>query len=119
MSIITEQDITAIPLLVDRSPELRRGAIPDNHERSTPANHAEMYIIDDDVIATARRGDGVACAIALVIKRKHPDWDVNISGERPIIGGQPVPLTESLVDWIGRFDRHEPVEPTYFWLSWA
>lgn len=106
-----------LPLLVDRSPELQRGAKPNEPTSLIPPSLiCETFIVSDEIIARSKRGDGAACAIARVIKQRHPDWAVDISGEYPLIKDTRISLPQYIVDWIGKFDRGEPVGEVSFSL---
>jgi len=63
------------------------------------------------------RGDSGSCALARVIcETLHEVKEAHVGGEHPYVilhGGtrRDFALTPELAEWIGRFDRGEPVEP--------
>lgn len=105
--------VLAEPIVVDRSPELLRGA------RSTLGGGGGMpvnFYIDEEDIREGERGDGGSCALARCLLRFPFIEAVRMEGEQPQVkyrgaGWQNVRVAADLAEWIGRFDRHEPVAP--------
>lgn len=103
VTTITETEI--IPVIVDRSPELRRG-IP---AVQPPGKYSETVNIPEHCV----RGDGAKCVVAEAIKTLFPDMEPHIEGEHPYIidsTGRRIKITldENTVAAIGQFDRGEP-----------
>lgn len=105
-------DITTEPVVVDRSPELARAP-----EVTVGGFFGEILTITEDDIAAGQRGDGTMCAIARAITRAHPDWTVCLEGENPAINGRAIALGRGITEWVGRYDRGEPVRPLIFQLD--
>lgn len=107
----TQEDLD---LTVDRSPELLRGAIPVSIGRR-PSN---LTLVTEGAV----RGDGGKCALAKAVCELPGIREAHIEGERPYLitdEGKtlPVCLDSEVAEWIGRFDRGEPVEPMEVFFS--
>ncbi len=97
------------PLIVDRSPELRRGS---EYKQGNGAYGSRWLTITQKDIDEAQRGDGANCALARMIKKAFgEETQVNIQGENPTVMGKTIQLAPEIIDWIGRFDRGEEVQP--------
>lgn len=100
----TSHETSLPPLVVDRSPELSRAATRSGGLFGRPLE------MEPEDISESVRGSGAKCALARLIYRKIGKV-ANLEGERPTIDGKPVWLGPDIIEWIGRYDRGEPVEP--------
>lgn len=97
---------------MDRSPELARAPRSFGYAGLLLIT---AYVTEED-IAEGRKGDGSSCAIARAFLRNpNVDW-IHLEGEAPFIrlkDGNNIKLSmpQPLVEWIGMFDRGEPVWP--------
>lgn len=108
----------AARIVVDRSPELMLGVSsyipvygPTQTIPMTPEDMAEGI-----------RGDAMDCPIARMLLRVPGIIAVNLSGRHPTFTDQfgnerRLVLPAEIAEWIGRFDRGEPVEPLNVILS--
>ena len=111
MVAVAEETAVMPELVVDRSPEMLRGKPGGSLTRLI----ARVRVTKED-IAEGRRGDGASCAIARALLRQFPECTkVSVAGEAPVIwikgSRQELHLGREIIEWIGRFDRSEPVEP--------
>ncbi len=103
-------------MIVDRSPELKRGASSAPGWGATGTTSVTMKAEGD-------RGDGGRCALARVILATWPDViEAHVEGEHPYVvfaGGTKVPffMGPDVAEWIGRFDRGENPEPVEVHLT--
>lgn len=119
---LSSSDSLTEPVVVDRSPELKRGTSYDPRYAATGFMRAcEMFPED---ITEGKKGDGAACAFARVIKRSFPEaTNIHLEGEHPGWdlprgGHAELAMPPEMIDWIGRFDRGEEVEPmTLFFVQ--
>lgn len=121
-SAVQEQQLSE-QIVVDRSPELARSSheaiAPTDWRYALATNIPRRVKMTQEIIDSSVRGDGAACAFARAWKAECPDDEPHIEGEQPYIvrrvGGQewqqPISFPPAVVEWIGRFDRGEPVEP--------
>jgi hypothetical protein len=96
------------PIVVDRSPELARNAVP-----YVPVYAGGFEITLDASDGT--RGDGAGCPLARGFLA-HGFTDPKIDGERATVTGPSgrmvtVTLGTDVVEWIGKFDRGENPPP--------
>lgn len=120
--MLETQTETMPELVVDRSPELAR--VPYNSVSPTLkqmfGQMTPAQVTGED-IEEGQRGDGATCAFARAVKRIDPTvTDMNLSGENPSFTRdgviQALQLHPDIVEWIGKWDRGEPVEPmTFYW----
>ena len=110
------------PVVVDRSPELGRGTHVALASAAGCAGRLQQEgRVTEEDIAEGRRGDGATCAFARAVMRLDPAVEaINLSGENPTVTRlgvtRPVGVSREFVEWIGKFDRGEPVEPvTFMW----
>lgn len=98
---ITETE--TIPLIVDRSPELRR-----NNQTPSGAGANRVHTAAPSGRECVQ-GDGTSCVIAALLKNILPGCEPHVEGEHPyvIFNGERRELTmdKVIVDAIGRFDR--------------
>ena len=102
-------------LLVDRSPELLRNAVPPDMSLTpligrTQTYHAMVSPFEGEP------GNPDQCPLAVAIGRLFDVIEMHIEGEKPWFktrNGQRhmLNITADVALWIGRFDRHEPVMP--------
>jgi hypothetical protein len=94
--------------VTDRSRELLKSA-----GTATPSVVSEVRyeVVTAEDIEQGRRGDGIACALARALQRAFPGTEFDISGEHPTVNGNPLVLHPDIAEWIGRYDRGEPVQP--------
>lgn len=102
--------------VVDRSPELLRGAgLPRQIPLDKIGGSIQWLEITEEDIREGRKGDGASCALARAISRTFPGVTANVQGENPSIyygnGAGRLNLARDVAEWIGKFDRGEPVEP--------
>lgn len=102
------------PVVVDRSPELARAPRSFGYDLGG-ALLITAYVTEED-IAEGRKGDGSSCAIARSFLRDPNVAWIHLEGEAPSIrlkDGDIIQLSmpQVLVEWIGKFDRGEPVCP--------
>jgi hypothetical protein len=102
-------------IVVDRSPELARNpGIPPSLMQGLGGRMLTMLPAD---VENGVRGDGDRCPFACVFRRNFLGIrSVNLSGEHPsitMVDGSvlPISLQPEMIEWIGRFDRGEHVEP--------
>ncbi len=105
----TDTQTQAMPeVIVDRSPELARGA----HLVVENAGGVQAVMTPDGA-----RGDGSSCALARIILARFPEVvQAHIEGEHPYLvlaNGKRVgvSLGPEVAEWIGRFDRGENPGP--------
>jgi hypothetical protein len=97
------------PMVVDRSPELARGAGPSSNDGTYHARNFDA----DSYINGSVPGDGETCVLANVLRNAFPGYTPHIEGEHPYAintKGDRIDLIISpiLVQEIGKFDRGEP-----------
>lgn len=104
----TEKVTEALPaVVVDRSPELKRGA------RSLCLDDGPAFgSIQAAEVPDAVPGDGGRCVVAQACRQLWPGCEPHITGEKPYVvlaDGRRVNLhlSASLVERIGAFDRGE------------
>jgi hypothetical protein len=111
-TITGDHIILTDPPIVDRSPELARAS----HSGGIGSLTGRWVKMNQEDIDEGERGVGATCALARMLIREG-FTDVNIEGEHPTVNGRPIEIGAEIVDWIGRFDRREHVEPILIVLS--
>lgn len=111
---VAEETMVMPEMVVDRSPEMLRGKLFSGYRGLRPL--LAIFWVTAEDIAEGRKGDGSSCALARAFVREVPDCEkAEFSGEEPAIwiDGERhvVELHRDMVEWIGRFDRDEPVKP--------
>jgi hypothetical protein len=97
----------------DRSPALLASVVSPRLVNSFPLRNLAMTNED---IAMGIRGSAVDCPLAIVLRRVPWIVAVDLSGPQPRFtdrngNGHNLDLPQEIIDWIGRFDRGEKVEP--------
>lgn len=100
-------------MLVDRSPELLRYAVPIGSHLAQPIIKRWSFIVSP---MEGEPGDSEKCPVALAIRRLFVVKEMHLSGEHPFFitednVAHPLVLPADIALWIGRYDRREPVEP--------
>jgi hypothetical protein len=81
-----------------------------------PGDPAEGYLrVTAAHIEQGEPGNPESCPVILALKEQF-DLDAHLGGEHPYIklkngGREPLKLGPDIADWVGRYDRHELVEP--------
>jgi hypothetical protein len=105
-----------VKLIVDRSPELLRHAVPPGSKLRVPRKGEIQTLVFDVSPFEGEPGDPERCPIAVAMGRLFDVTELHIAGEHPWFktrDGQKhlLSFTADLALWIGRFDRNEPVLP--------
>lgn len=98
------------PLVVDRSPELMRGA--GRTGGGPPIGYGRLIAEDVPGLAeVSEPGDGESCLLANFLRRQLPGCEPHIEGEHPYVNWKgtcvEVLLEPEIVERIGRYDRGE------------
>jgi hypothetical protein len=101
------------PMVVDRSPELLRFAVPQGTHLAVPVTQKYSFIVSP---MEGTPGDPEDCPVALAIRRLFVVKEMHLDGQRPYFITDdgvvhPLALPADIALWIGRFDRREPVMP--------
>jgi len=106
MTVLQDEQVLSEDIVVDRSPELLRGAVS-----AFRFDGRISYLqITAEHIHAGKKGNGAACALALAYKEQF-GLDVDVSGEHPTCDGLPMTIDRYMAEWIGKFDRGEDVQP--------
>lgn len=102
-SVLDEQ------IIVDRSPELLRGA----NASVMPEGSPRFPQAAEDLMEVSVRGNGKACVLAQAVRRLFPGTEPHIEGEYPYLiladgRKRKIVLSPDLVAEIGKYDRGEP-----------
>jgi hypothetical protein len=103
-------------LLVDRSPELLRTAVPPGTMLHVPAGKTLQRVQFDVSPFEGTPGDPEKCPIAMAMGRLFDVTEMYLAGEKPWFKTRDgvthqMELSADLALWVGRFDRNEPVLP--------
>jgi hypothetical protein len=105
-----------LKMIVDRSPELLRHAVPPT-ARLRPSLLEPVKTLEFTVSPwEGEPGNPQKCPIAVAMGRLLDVTEMHIAGERPWFRTRDgvkheLQFSADLALWVGRFDRHEPVLP--------